>query len=1315
MIKLSFLNKYQLIFIISLFIYTKRSSAQCVGCSVNFAINNASNITIATGQTICVNNGVTLSGQVVMLGGTLCNNGTINNLILNGGRGIIQNYSIIRDFETSITLTGNLTINNYASSNFSLTNTTFSIGAATNLIFNSYNGSTVNLSRGLSINAKQIGIYNGLLNPSAPTNTTTSIFNIGSNFNIDNAALTLSNSATGLMNINGSMNLSGTQSKSVTNRGKLYIYNSLNMSGVATYSVYNSNYLSITNDLANSSTSSIENTTVDGVGVKAKMYVGRDLNSGISNSQNSLISVIRNMQLSGTNSGTVICGGRIYCSSFTNYNYVSTNDFNVFGISSYFKNLGYIDVSGFFTLDEESHTVLGSNSVLDVNNFVSIGNFIDFEPSASPIQDPNAKLFISGNSSIDASYISYPNGTYTGGIQVYEQSLVANTSNIDFGFDYIYLTPYSMLAPIDFITRSRGPSASPPITVNCTALQPYYYATAGREQASQCPGTSVYLYSSLIYSTSTGYNPAIPPPQTINSHTTIASSSSTWQPGNLIGNSYVTPTVTTTYTVTHSLPSGCTFSKTITVNVLNIPVPTISYSITPYLPTSSTTFSVNQTGVTGGVYSAAPNSLSINPTTGLITATASPYGTYTVKYSIANLGSGCGSYTATTIVNLVNASCPVNVHPNLSKYCPGDVIKLTATNGPVATNGFTWTPAIGLSCSTCSAPTLTVTNNITQYTVVSGSNGAVCGSAVISFTIKTDCEKDEIIGCCFSNYGAAVTLNSANTFLNVYCNLVNELGQRTNNTIKPGEFQNTNGNVRVLLDWIHNAKNSLYITSQGNTSLFGYFQKMRGNSNTYFNKLWLNGSGIKSIWVNEYATSDLDFTSNLLSIQNYTFYMTNPAAAVNLTSGYAGMGTTGYFSRSLGSLISYPTQNYLYPVGSPASSSAPFRYRPLEMQNNDPSQPDEISANFMNTPPSLITDNTFVNAVASVTNVVTDQSPSVLQINNAFYHKIKKSESPLSPISNINIKSYYFTSDGQFQSISEWEKDPSQIKDWWGTTPGSSGSTITSVGLGTSGMLYAQANGTLNYAGRPFTLSRGGFYVNTSLFGNNTGLGSGIGTIVTLTATPLGGGSTPTGGGLNNTFGTGASSGNTGNGGSTIFTPNPVAGEYVMTVTPPNDCAIPGKIKFVIDQNGNISPSTVQYGPGGVIVYYGELSGDLYTIDNQNSGITFSATPRNLLKNCVNTITVTTNIGSDYVLTSSDNIKVSLPLANINSITYGQLKIYNASNTLLYTSATLLPGINTVIPSPSLPIPGVYRFELPVSATTTPAISETLKGQIITK
>jgi hypothetical protein len=262
-------------------------------------------------------------------------------------------------------------------------------------------------------------------------------------------------------------------------------------------------------------------------------------------------------------------------------------------------------------------------------------------------------------------------------------------------------------------------------------------------------------------------------------------------------------------------------------------------------------------------------------------------------------------------------------------------------------------------------------------------------------------------------------------------------------------------------------------------------------------------------------------------------------------------------------------------------------------------------------------------------------------------------------------------------------------------------------------MLYAMTNGTLNFNYKPFSLARGGFYVNTNAFGGSSGSN---GTIITLTASAGGGGGapTPSGGGLNNPFGTGLSSGNGGSGGPTIFTPNPVSGTYVMNITPPNSCAVPGKVKFVIDQNGNISPSSVEYGLSGSGTYLGELSGDVYAIDNQNSGITFSAVPRSLLKNCVNSITITTTSGNDYVITSGENLLVSVPSPGAgSSISYGQLKIYNAvSSSLAYTSSTLTAGTSTLNPGLSN---GVYRFELPVTASGTPSVSETLKGQLIVK
>jgi hypothetical protein len=653
------------------------------------------------------------------------------------------------------------------------------------------------------------------------------------------------------------------------------------------------------------------------------------------------------------------------------------------------------------------------------------------------------------------------------------------------------------------------------------------------------------------------------------------------------------------------------------------------------------------------------------------------------------------------------------------KMCPNEKINLTASGG---VDGYTWTPSTGLSCTACASPTLTAGTQDVTYTVSSTSGGSFCGSYSFTLQISSDCEKDEIIGCCFSNYGAAVWVNNSNTYLNIYCNLLNELGYTAaaTPTLQKGEFKNINGSVRVLLNWYHNAKNTLYLTNEGITSLFGADQTIKGNSNTWFNELRLNGNGTKSLWINAYGTSSLNLSTNIFDIQNYAYFMKEPTSGVIRSSGYANTSLNGYFSWAMANAAVITNQNYLFPLGSTASASNPFRYRPLVMGNNSTTQTDEISANFMNTQPSLVTDPVYTHTNTGLVNVVSNQAPNVLQVNNAFYHKIKQTTASVTYTSDVRIESYYLPVDGQFQSLSEWEKDAAQVLDWWGGTPGAGASTVASTDAGTYGMLYAMADGTLNFNHKPFTLSRGGFYINTNSFGN--GQGTGNGAVISVSATPQGGSPTPNGGGLNNPFGTGGYSGNNGGGGNTVFSPNPVAGQYVMTIAPTNNCAIPGKVKFVIDQNGNISPSSVEYGLDGAPGYLGKLSEAVYTIDNQNSGITFSATPAELLKTCVNSITITTTNGTDHVYsyTTPENISVSLPTpTGGNTFTYGQFKIYNTASSLRYTSSALSAGANIFTPvdqvSSSNLAAGVYRFELTVSASGSSSISETLKGQIIVK
>lgn len=863
----------------------------------------------------------------------------------------------------------------------------------------------------------------------------------------------------------------------------------------------------------------------------------------------------------------------------------------------------------------------------------------------------------------------------------------------------------SYLYPVNIV---KGGGAAVIVTslaiIPSPALCPYSMVVQSNSDFNNyCPGSSI-SFNAIIQ-----LNGATLSPTSNFTWTSVPNQAAAVVSGPMNAN-YLLSSATNTFQLSVSNSyGGCPYTKTVQINIIGT-MPTIQYApVAPLYAPVSLTLPVTQTGPTPGVYSILPaaSGITINSATGEIHASGSPFNTYTVTYSHTPPGGGVctAPYVATTTVDISNLACDISIENNIP-LCPGDKMQVIAL--ALGVNDFSWSPpgpSNIISCANCGSPIITYTNSITQYTVTGYKAGVACGTKVLTLVLKTDCEKEEIIGCCFSNYGAAVWVSDS-TYLNIYCNLLNEVGftstVSTNIGLQKGEFQVEHGYVRVLLDWIHNAQNTLYTTHQGTTSVFGANQKIKGNSSTAFNELWLEGSGTKSLWINAFAYANLNLNNNVLSIQDFTFAMKNRSAEVIRSTGYASTGMRGYFSWLMGNAAEVFNQKYLFPLGGTASSSQPFRYRPLVMGNNSTTGRDEISGNFMNIGPMASGDPALVN-------FSTLQAPNVLQINNAFFHKVRQSV-PTTTASNIYLKSYYLPADGQFQSIAEWEMNPAQLIEWWGATPGSSASNTISTDAGTQGMIYAMANGTLNFNREAFTLSRGGFYLNTNAFGGN-------GTMITLTATPSGAGSaTPAGGGINNPYGTGPNSGNSGTGGNTVFSPSPVAGEYIMTVTPPNDCAIPGKVRFIIDQNGNIAPSDVKYGLAGASGFSGDLSESVYSIDNINSGITFNATPKNLLKNCVNSVTVTTSAGVDFVLdpTTSETIDIYLPAPTTgNTINYGYFNLYYNSF-LVYSTTNLNTGLNQLT-VPGTLAQGAYRFELQVTASAAPPITEILKGQIIIK
>ncbi len=183
-----------------------------------------------------------------------------------------------------------------------------------------------------------------------------------------------------------------------------------------------------------------------------------------------------------------------------------------------------------------------------------------------------------------------------------------------------------------------------------------------------------------------------------------------------------TPTITTTYTVVGNMISGCDDTAKIVVTVPANP----TLSVTPSSPAICNGGSVNLLASGAASYSWTPSAgLSC---TNCPNPTANP--TVTTKYYITGTsGSGCNSTDSVTIT--VAASLPVTVTPSVTTVCQNDSVLLIA-NGAAT---FSWSPATGLSCSTCPS-TYAASGNVT-YTVTGSSSGCSANASVTISSIAS--------------------------------------------------------------------------------------------------------------------------------------------------------------------------------------------------------------------------------------------------------------------------------------------------------------------------------------------------------------------------------------------------------------------------------------------------------------------------------------------------------------------------------------------------------------------------------------------------
>jgi hypothetical protein len=175
-----------------------------------------------------------------------------------------------------------------------------------------------------------------------------------------------------------------------------------------------------------------------------------------------------------------------------------------------------------------------------------------------------------------------------------------------------------------------------------------------------------------------------------------------------------------TYTVSYTLAAGggCPAVTATTSLIINpLPAANISYSGAPFCNSLSVPQSVTQSGTLGGAYSAAPSGLSIDPTTGSITPSASTPGTYTVTYSVAATG-GCTALNVTTSVTITatpSATFSYAGTPFCASLTNAQAVSLTGTTGGVfsAPAGLVINASTGAITPSASTPgTYTVTYSI---------------------------------------------------------------------------------------------------------------------------------------------------------------------------------------------------------------------------------------------------------------------------------------------------------------------------------------------------------------------------------------------------------------------------------------------------------------------------------------------------------------------------------------------------------------------------------------------------------------------------
>ena len=406
--------------------------------------------------------------------------------------------------------------------------------------------------------------------------------------------------------------------------------------------------------------------------------------------------------------------------------------------------------------DNPALSYTSPSSCVDVDGSVSVSPTLSIAGgrfSASPgglTIDSSTGVITPSGSSVNLYTITYTTtGTCTGSVSVTFEIFPASDPAFSYSSNNFCqstvseITPtitqdggvFSALSGLILNTNTGGitPSTSTPgtytVTYTTSGPCPQTSSSAITITASDSPTLSYSSYSSCInVDGSVSFTPSL----------TIAGGTFSVSPGGLAidPSGVITPSSSSvgSYTIEYTLPGVCSETVSVSFEILPADDATFSFSESSYCSNLLNSITPTIIGTPGGIFSASPEGLSFNSSTGVISPSASTPGTYTVTYTTSGL---CPATSSATITINLGESSSFNYPQNI--YCKGTLGTVTPT---VETLGgtFTFTPS-GLNINPSTGEIDTNLSSVATYTIEYTISG-IC-SETSSFILEINDFKED--------------------------------------------------------------------------------------------------------------------------------------------------------------------------------------------------------------------------------------------------------------------------------------------------------------------------------------------------------------------------------------------------------------------------------------------------------------------------------------------------------------------------------------------------------------------------------------------